>query len=86
MLQSAGELSVTAVFCFLESSWENLNMSIITEDWLLGSTDTFLSFLPPSPFPPHSLQVSLPFFHLWHKRRSGFPTLVLTCTLGNSSF
>lgn len=67
MHQNVGELSVTPVsFHFLGNSWENLNMSIITEDWLLGSTEVFLSFLPLSPFRPCSLWVNLPFFHPWH--------------------
>lgn len=49
--QSAGQLRVTGVFfLFLGNSWEYLNMSIITEDWLLGSTEVFLSFLPLSSF------------------------------------
>lgn len=43
--QSVGEPSVTALFPFLGNSWENLNMSIITEDCLLVSTEIFISFL-----------------------------------------
>lgn len=45
--QSVGQLRVTAVlFLFLGNFWEYLNMSIITEDWLLGSAEVSLSFLP----------------------------------------
>lgn len=48
------ELNITLVlFPFLGNSWENLNMSIITEDWLLGSTEIF-------PFFPSSLFFSSP--------------------------
>lgn len=46
MHQSIGEPSVTALsFPFPGNSWENLNMSIITEDCLLVSTEIFISFL-----------------------------------------
>jgi len=49
---SVGELSITAVlFPFLGNSWENLNMSVITEDWLLGSTEIF-PFFPSLSFSP----------------------------------
>lgn len=64
--QSEGELRVTAVlFLFLGNSWEYLNKSIITEEWLLGSAEvSFLFFLSPH-FPPLSLWASLPSFHPW---------------------
>lgn len=48
-----GTSTSTGVQSYLEycgNSWEYLNMSIITEDWLLGSTEVFLSFLPLSSF------------------------------------